>query len=169
MPEIKYTTPLVHYLTINGRVLTPNTTVFPSSLITGMLHSGTVLTDWKATPNICELSINLTVQSLGIGASLTPSLLVLDPIESANGMGAFHPGSNTAVAIVQFLSTPLSSSPSTLRFTISRSGAVTLWEFSGGKSTTIILPGNMPVPFKWQMQFNVNGTVGLIATYEGRA
>lgn len=156
--KISYLAPLVHYLTINGKYLTPNTSVFPSAAITGPVGSST-LTDWRSTPNIKELAINLTVQ--GGSGSLSINFLILDPIESSNGISA--PGSPPLASIpVVSGSSPLTGS-AVVRLTVSRSGEATAWVNSS--PTTL---GSFPVPFKWQLQLNVSGSFSVIGTYEGR-
>lgn len=164
--EISYVSPVVHYLTINGKYLTPNNSFFPPSAITGTLGAGSTLTDWRATPNIKELAINLTIQELsGISPSLAINLLILDPIESSNGISTL--GSNPPLVTLPIVSgsSPLTST-GVVRFTISRSGEATAWV--NGAQTAL---GSFPVPFKWQLEFVVGGsgtTLGVIGTYEGR-
>lgn len=156
--RISYLAPIVHYLTINGKYLTPNNSVFPTSAVTGPISTNT-LTDWRSTPGIKELAINLTIQE-GSG-SLSINLLILDPIESSNGITSSGNPPLVSLPIVKS-STPLTES-AVVRFTISRSGEVMAWVNSN--STPL---GSFPVPFKWQLQFNVNGSFGIIGTYEGR-
>jgi hypothetical protein len=150
--------PLIQYLTVNGKYLTPNTTVFPSSVITGPLGTNT-LTDWRSTPGIREIAINLTVQE-GAG-SLSVSLLILDPIESSNGISS---QGNPPLATLPIVSNsaPISGS-AVVRFTITRSGDATAWV-----NNTPTSLGSFQVPFKWQILLNVSGNFSIIGTYEGR-
>lgn len=161
MVELQYRSPSTHYLTINGKYLTANSSVFPSKAIVGSLPAGDNLTDWKITPGLNELAINITVQALGSGASLSLNLLVLDPIESSNGTGGAN---NTNPPLVTIpIGSKISAAPSTLRVTISRDGTMTLW------NPTPTSIGNLPVPFKWQLSLVVTGgSVALVGTFEGR-
>ena len=156
--KISYVAPIVHYLTIYGKYLTPNSTVFPSTTITGVLDSST-LTDWRATPEIRELSINLTVQQAS--GSLSINLLILDPIESSNGITSSGNPPILSIPIVPD-SNPITNN-AVVRLTISRGGQATAWV-----NNTATLLGALPVPFKWQLQFNISGSFGIIGTYEGR-
>jgi hypothetical protein len=156
MTAIKYFTPQVHYLTIDGKYLTPNTTYFPSGQITGPLTKGT-LTDWKSTPELKELAVNLTVASISNGGSFSASFLALEPIES-----------EVVTVSVTLTASPLTAA-GTVRFVIGRDGTLTVWVNntpSNPVPTGVI--GGLLVPFKWQLSLKVSGTVGLIATFEGR-
>ncbi len=156
--KITYLAPLVHYLTVNGKYLTPNNSVFPSKTITGPLTSDTI-TDWRATPEIRELSINMTIQK-GFGL-LSINLLVLDPIESSNGISS---SGNPPIANISIV--PKSSAVSgnaVVRMTVSRSGDATAWV-----NSTPRLLGSFPVPFKWQLQFIIIGSFSIVGTFEGR-
>ena len=156
--RMTYVSPIVHYLTINGKYLTPNNSVFPSSTITGPLSSNT-LTDWRATPEIRELSINLTIQE-GSGL-LSINLLVLDPIESSNGITSTG---NPPIATIPIVpSDARVTGNAVVRMTVSRSGNATAWV-----NSTPRLVGSFPVPFKWQLQFDIIGSFSIIGTYEGR-
>jgi hypothetical protein len=163
MTRIKYSTPLVDYLTINGKYVTPNSTIV--SQITGPLSAGDNLTDWKSTPNLHELTFNFTVLS---GGPLFINLLVLDPLESSNGI--IPSGSTPSVAVIPIIlsSSPISG-PAQVRFIISRDGTLTLIN-SNSTPPTGSLAYKLSVPFKWQLDLNVGtgGTASVVATYEGR-
>jgi hypothetical protein len=178
MVSVNYRTPLTHYLTINGKYVTPNTNgLFPSSAITGPLSPGTNLTDWKATPSVDELAINLTIQALASGASFAASLLVLDPIEPSNNI-SFSGNPPLATIPLTPPESPISSAPSTIRLTISRDGTMTIW-INGLPTNTLSSQesgsspygqvGNFPVPYKWQLNLTVSGgSASIIATFEAR-
>lgn len=152
----------MHYLTVAGKFITPNTTV-AGSQITGAL-TATTATDWVSTPNHHELVVNVTVQSVsGTTPTLDVYFDVLDPIESNNRNVVS--GERPPLVSVKLDPTQITSAPTTLRAIIAH-GSLTVWE---NNVATVV--GNMNVPWRWQVRFVVGGTTpsfGVIATYEAR-
>lgn len=153
----------IHYLTVGGKFLTPNVTTIPSpNAITGPLNSNT-LCDWLSTPEAIELAVNLTIQSIGSGGSLSVFLYILDPIEPSNNdplFGLSQNPNNPAVATLSLNPAGAITSPSTLRLVISQ-GQATVW--INGTPYSL---GAMNCPAKWQIGFAVSVSASLIGTYE---
>jgi hypothetical protein len=154
----------VHYLTINGKYVTPNALPgYSSSVITGAL-TGTTATDPVVTQSQKELAINITVQSVsGTSPTLDVYLDVLDPIEPQNSN--LVAGQNTPVASVDLDSSQITSAQSNMRAVIAN-GQLMVWQ---GNSATNL--GAFNVPMRWQLRFVIGGlspSFGIIATFEAR-
>jgi hypothetical protein len=151
----------VHYLTILGRYVTPNSTIVTGGAQTGPITS-TVASDWLSTPNHRELALNFTVQAVsGSSPTLDIYLDVLDPVESQNSNVA---AGNAPVASVKLTGTQIAQ-PLGLRAIITN-GVAAVWQ-----DNQVSVLGTFNVPMRWQVRFVVGGnnpSYSVLATYEAR-
>jgi hypothetical protein len=162
--RIKYPFPQrVHYLTVLGNWLTPNTKILINGGNTGPLTASTAC-DFVQTPNHKELAVNLTIQAVsGTSPALTVYFDALDPIEPQNVN--VNSTEQPPVLELKLNSTAISAAPTTIRLVIAN-GVATVW--INGTSTVL---GNMNVPYIWQVRFVISGTspsFSITGTYEAR-
>ena len=156
---------LINYVTIGGRSLTNTGAVFTGPAQTGVI-SATALADWIKTMGYGELALNLTVAApTGTNPTLTVQFLVLDPLESSNGISR----GNTQPPVVTLTLTPKAlTAAAHLRLVISH-GVATVWL---NDAPTIL--GNLDAPSAWQLNLVVGGSYstgqgwGIVGTYELR-
>jgi hypothetical protein len=155
MPVMKFPTLDFNYLTVLGKLLTPNTNYFPSNATQSAI-TATTKTDVLNTDQYHELALNFVVGSpTGTSPTLSISLLILDPVESANG----------TPLTVTLTATALTAAAN-VRAVITRDGTLTVW--TNGTATTI---GKVGVPMMWQVLLTLGGTTPsfpILATYEAR-
>jgi hypothetical protein len=155
MPEMKFPSLDFNYLTVLGKLLTPNTNYFSSSTTQAAI-TATTKTDVLCTDQYHELTLNFVVGTpTGTSPTLSISLLILDPVESANG----------TPLTVTLTATALTAATN-VRAVITRDGTLTVW--INGTATTI---GKVGVPMMWQILFTLGGTspsFPVLATYETR-
>jgi hypothetical protein len=155
MPVMKFPPLDFNYLTVNGKILTPNTNYFPSNTAQPAI-TATTKTDVLSTDQYHELALNFVVGTpTGTSPTLSISLLILDPVESANGTPLTIPLTATAL-----------TAAANIRAVITRDGTLTVW--INGSATNI---GKVGVPMIWQILLTVGGTTPsfpVLATYETR-
>jgi hypothetical protein len=165
--KIKYLLPQrIHYLTVLGHYLTPNTTIVSSGANTGPLTANTVC-DFVQTPNHKELAVNLTIQAVSgtfsTGQGLTAYFDMLDPVEPQNVN--VNSSERPPVLELKLNSTAITTAPTTIRFIIAN-GVATVW--INNASTAL---GNVNVPYIWQVRFAITGSspsFSIVGTYEAR-
>jgi hypothetical protein len=155
MPVMKFPPIDFNYLTVLGKLLTPNTNYFPSST-TQPAITATTKTDVLSTDQYHELALNFVVGvPTGTSPTLSISLLILDPVESAN-----------ATPLTVALTATALTAAANIRAIITRDGILTVW--INGTATTI---GKVGVPMMWQVLLTLGGTTPsfpILATYEAR-
>ncbi|HTT35101.1 MAG TPA: hypothetical protein VMH78_04455 [Thermoplasmata archaeon] len=155
----------INYLAVAGKYLTNSGAVATGASATGPVGAS-VLTDWIKAMGYRELAVNLTVGApTGSSPTLSLKFLVLDPIESSNGVST----GNTNPPVVTLPLTPAAlTGAAHLRLVIA-GGTATVWV--NDVPTTL---GALDVPSAWQLQLTVGGSYGsgqgwgVIGTYELR-
>ncbi len=151
-----------NYLSINGLAMTADTSVFPSSAITGPI-TATTFTDRISSRNAKELAVNFTVTQAS--GNLAINFLVLDPMEPSNGTTGFPPTVPPPLINLPLLGVPITGTPANIRMEIV-SGQATLW--ANNKQSVL---GPLNVPMLWQIQLVVSGvgaSFSVIGTFEAR-
>jgi hypothetical protein len=146
-----------NYISINGLAVTYDTSVIPSSQITGKLTASS-FTDRLSARRSNSLVVNLTVSGSSSG-TLGVSFLVLDPMEPSNGTTGVPPAPLPPALVTLPVATSISG-PATIRLIIAN-GQATAWVNNAATEL-----GAMSVPMLWQLQLTVSGSVGVIATFE---